>query len=116
VLKNSVQDKLDETFIETALFSLWKIDLINFVRTKASLSKSFHIQPTEVDKMPMWEYELFLTYLNELVKEENDQQQSEMDKYHVDDYMKMANPSNMKKLTNPDIGNIKMPSIPNMPR
>ena len=113
MLRNSDQDKyLDNTYIEYAIFGLWRIDLINFVKTKASLSKNFHIQPTEVDKMPMWEYELFLTYLNDLVKEENDQQKSEMDKYHINDYMKRTNPTNMSKMTNPKMPNYSMPKIP----
>lgn len=112
MLKNSVQDKLDNTYIEYALFGLWKIDLMNFVKIKASLSKEFKIQPTEIDKMPMWEYELFLQHLNNLVKDENDSQQKEMDKYHIKDYTKMADPSYMKKMTNPP--QYSIPKIPNI--
>lgn len=103
---------MDNTYIESAIFGLWKIDLTNFVKTKASLAKSFHIQPTEVDKMPMWEYELFLIYLNDMVKEENEDQQKEMDKYHIDDYTKMAKPSNMKRMM--DTPKFNMPKMPNI--
>ena len=45
------------------------------------LSKNFHIQPTEIDKMPMWEYEMYIMQLNEIVKEENEGQKREADKY-----------------------------------
>ena len=57
----------------------------------------------------MWEYEIFIKELNEQVKEENKKQESEMDKYHVSDYQKMANPRNMQKMMQP-----KMPSMPSM--
>lgn len=59
--------------------------------------------------MPMWEYELFISELNNQVKEENDQQQKEMDKYHIPDAKKLSNPSNMMKSYG---GNI--PKIPNI--
>ena len=72
---------------------------MNLIKLKASLSKAFHIQPSEIDAMPMWEFELYIKTLNELVEEENDKQQKEMDKYHVKDYMNMSNPKNIQKMT-----------------
>lgn len=56
--------------------------------------------------MPMWEYEMFIDEMNKQVKEENDKQQGEMDKYHINDY---TNPKKMQKYTNP-----KMPAMPTM--
>lgn len=73
------------------------MDVMSCIKIKASLAKNFHIQPSEVDNMYMWEYELFIRELNELVEEENNQQKKEMDKYHVNDYMKMSNPKNMQQ-------------------
>ena len=58
--------------------------------------------------MPMWEYEIYIKCLNDLVKEENDQQQAEMDKHNVNDYQKMANPRNLQRA----IQTPKTPSIP----
>ncbi len=77
------------------------------IQIKASLAKNFHIQPSEIDRMPMWEYELFIQEMNKQVKEENEKQQGEMDKYHVKDYMKNANSKNIGKMTQPP----KMPSF-----
>lgn len=54
----------------------------------------------------MWEYEMFIDEMNRQVKDENNQQQAEMDKYHVNDYMKAANPKNTQKMANP-----KMPDL-----
>ena len=76
-----------------------KMDIMNLIKLKASLSKAFHIQPSEVDAMPMWEFELYVKTLNEMVEEENDKQQKEMDKYHVKEYMEMSRPGNVKKMT-----------------
>lgn len=77
---------------------------------KASLAKQFHIQPSEIDKMMYWEYEIFIHQLNDMVKDENDRQKAEMDKYHVDDYMKMAKSGNISK----NIAHPKMPNMNNM--
>ena len=44
-----------------------------------------------------------------LVKDENDRQKSEMDKYHVGEYMNMARPGNINKM----MSNAQ-PKMPNM--
>ena len=40
---------------------------------------------------------MFIDEMNKQVKEENDKQQGEMDKYHINDY---TNPKKMQKYTN----------------
>ena len=76
-----------------------RIDIMGLIKLKASLSKAFHIQPSEIDAMPMWEFELYIKQLNELVEEENNKQQKEMDKYNVKGYMNMTKPENIQKMT-----------------
>lgn len=110
-LKNSDQDKLDNTYIERAIIALWMINIENLVTNKVQLAKNFHIQPSEIDKMSMWEYEMFMKILNKAVDEENKKQNDEMKKYDIDSYRKMANPSNMNKMMNP-----QMPKMPSMPK
>lgn len=106
---------LDNSYIEFAIFGLFKIDILNFVKTKAILAKEFRIQPSEIDKMPAWEYELFMQEINALVKEENERNQKEMDK---SGYNKMNDPNYMKKMANnqmPKMDNsFKIPSIPKL--
>ena len=85
---------------------------MNLIKIKASISKNFHIQPSEIDKMPMWEYELYLQHLNELVKEENDNQEKEMKKYKVDEHMKMADPKNLQKMSTPKPPNMSQIKFP----
>lgn len=84
------------------------MDILSLIKVKASLAKNFHIQPSEVDNMPMWEYELFIQALNNEINEENEKQQKEMDKYDVKSYMKMASPKNISKMTSPS--QFKIPS------
>ena len=110
-LKNSDQNKIDNTCIEYAIFSLFRINLVENIKIKAALAKQFHIQPSELDKMYFWEYELFIMQINDLVKSENDQQKAEMDKYHVGEYMNMANPRNMQKMMNKGMNIPKMPNM-----
>lgn len=110
-LKNSDQNKIDNTCIEYAIFSLFRINLVENIKIKAALAKQFHIQPSELDKMYFWEYELFIMQINDLVKSENDQQKAEMDKYHVGEYMNMANPQNMQKMMNRGVNMPKMPDM-----
>ena len=63
--------------------------------------------------MPVWEYELFIEQLNNLAKEENDQQKGEMDKYNqnIKGYNNFA--KNAPKMSSPSMP--KMPSI-NLPK
>ena len=109
MLKSSDHDnlRLDSTYIEFCIFSLLKIDLLHLIQIKAHLAKNFHIQPSEIDMMPMWEYELFLKYLNDAIKEENEKQESEMSKYKIEDYKKMSDPSRMNK-------SFQQPKMPTM--
>jgi hypothetical protein len=57
------------------------------------------VQPSEIDRMPYWEFECYILYMNEKNKEENDRNKEEND--------------NHPKM--PTMPNIKMPTMPNMP-
>ena len=113
--RNSVHVKpLTESNIEVVIFSLFKIDIINFLKVKAILSKEFHIQPSEIENMPVWEYELFIREINGIVKEENERNEKEMEKAGVKDAQKMTNPNNimkMQKSVMPKMPNMNMPNI-----
>lgn len=80
---------------------------MNLIKIKASLSKNFHISPHDIDKMTMWEYELFMKVLNDQIKEDNDAQQEEMDKHDIGKYKKMAN----QKQPSMNIPQMKMPKF-----
>ena len=90
---------------------------MNLIKTKAILAKEFHIQPSEIDNMSVWEYELFSMEINNAVKEENERNKQEMDKAGVNDAKKMANPSYISKMQKdnmPKMPNMSMPKIPSL--
>ena len=82
---------------------------MNLIKIKAIFAKEFHIQPSEVDNMPVWEYELFTKELNELVKEENERNKQEMDKAGIKDAKKMSDPKNIQRMQSAAVP--KVPSI-----
>lgn len=108
ISRNSALNKLDETYIEYALISLWSINILEHIKVKASLAKQFHIQPSEIDKMYYWEYEYFIKYINDMVKEENEAQQKQLDQQQVNKYSKLADPKRIEKLSKP---NISIPKV-----
>jgi hypothetical protein len=102
--------------------TLFQIDIMNFIQIKAVFAKDFHIPPSELDKMPVWEYVLFMKEMNKLVKEENERNQKEMDDSGYKNAKKMSDPHHAQRMSNkymnsvktPDFGNIKMPSMPKL--
>jgi hypothetical protein len=114
------QDKkyklLDNSYIETAIFGLFRIDILNFIKVKSILAKEFHIQPSEIDAMPAWEYELFMREINQAVKEENERNKAEMDKAGYDKAQKMSDPKNIERMQKQSMpkmnyNSFKMPKI-----
>lgn len=105
--------EIDGSFLEYSIFGLFTIDLHNFIYIKAILAKEFHIQPSELERMPAWEYELFMEELNKAIKEDNKRNKEEEDKYNVNDMRKMAERRNIDRMSNDAYKNIpKMPGIP----
>lgn len=117
-----VQDNLslDNTHIESAIFNLFRIDILNYIKIKSILAKEFHIQPSEIDNMPAWEYELFMKEINNAVKEENDRNKKEMEKAGYDKIQNINDPKHMNNMQKqymksmPNINSFKMPSMPKL--
>lgn len=86
---------------------------MNLIKVKAILAKEFHIQPSEIDKMPAWEYELFMKEINNSVKEENERNKQEMDKAGYKDMQKMANPKSIER-SQQSMMKQNTPKMPNM--
>ena len=129
--RNLVRDDkvtvIDNSYFEYAIHGLFSIDLHNFIYIKAMLAKNFHIQPSELERMPGWEYEMFMIELNKAIKEENKKNKEEESKYNLKDVQKMSDRRNIDRMTNDtyhnipkmaDIGKMgtpKMPSLPSFP-
>lgn len=77
------------------------------------MSKQFHISPQAFNEMYYWEFEIYMMQVNDLVKEENDSQKAEMDKYGVSNMMKgMKDGSYMRNMTKGVMPKVPTPSTP----
>lgn len=77
---------------------------------KAALSKNMHIQPSEIDRMPYWEYEPYIEILSNMVKEEKESQEKEMQKYKVHERLSQSDPKRIQSMMRQ--GQPKAPSMP----
>lgn len=68
--------------MELSHYSQWKLDIKNLVQNKAWLLKNYHLQPSEVDRMAVWEWLEFIDAINELNKQEKYEREKEEKKYN----------------------------------
>jgi hypothetical protein len=99
LVQNNRIKNIDGSFLEYSIFGLFTIDLHNFIYIKAILAKEFHIQPSELERMPVWEYEMFMQEINKAIKEDNKRNKEEEDKYNTNDMRKMTERRNIDKMT-----------------
>jgi hypothetical protein len=73
-----------------------------------------HLQPTELDLLPFYEYEYTLEIYNDLLKERNKQEQQNTrdaeDKYNMDGMKRQAT-KNMNQYKAPKMPAMKMPKL-----
>jgi len=71
--------------------------------------EKLHLQPSELDLLPFYEYEYTLEMFNDILKERNDEDsknsQAQSDKY---------NTSSMQKSMSKSVSSFKTPSMPNI--
>lgn len=109
--------EIDNSYLDYAVYKMFTIDLVNLIQIEVAMCKQFHFSPFELEKLPMWQYEIFMECMNKSVKEENDATQKQMDQYDIKGMTKMAsNPQSMmpKMPTgnfNINMGNFNMPKI-----
>ena len=77
------------------------------------ICKDYHIQPSEINQMPYYQYELYLEEINIIQKE----QQKENEKYEKgqSQMMKGMNPNSMMNNVSRNMGNMSMPKV-NIPK
>lgn len=112
--RSLVLDNTKINYFESAIFACFRVDIRDIINIKAQLGKAFHIQPSEVDKMPFWELEYYIKELEKMVAEENEENQNEVNKAGLGKLGQMADPKNMSKMMSaaaPKLPDIKMPSI-----
>ena len=78
------------------------------------LCKNFNIQPSELERMPFWEYELSIKECEKMVEEEKKRQEEDNDKYGQ--YRDKFNPRSYQNQAQRMMNNQKLPSMPSMPK
>jgi len=97
--------------MDQALYSLLRVNLKNLAKSKLYICKDWHIQPSEIDKLPYYEYEWMIEYINEDYKEQEKRSKEEQKQY---DSMKkgMPNMNNiMKGYQQPTLPKISLPKF-----
>lgn len=87
---------------------MYQIDVRNLVKNKLYICRDYHIQPSEIERLPFYEYEYMLEDINKIAKE-----QEEENKKQQEDMENMRSNMNPKNMMN-SMGNFKMPSMPKM--
>jgi len=97
--------------MELALYSMWRVNLKNLAKSKLFISKEWHIQPSEIDKLVYYEYEEVIEEINEYNKEQEKRSKEEQKEY---DSMRKSMP-NINNMQNNISKNMSLPkiSIPN---
>jgi hypothetical protein len=92
-----------------------KINIANLVRSEASLLKNFHTPISEVERLPYWQFELLISELERMVKEENEQNQQENGTMSQNSMMKSYNNS-MSQMQRRMSSSMPSFSTPKMPK
>ena len=98
--------------MESVLYSIWRVDVINLVRNKLYICKEYHIQPSEIDNLVYFEYEYMLEDINKEQKEQEKKNKDDEKKYaglgRTPNYNSMMN--NVGR-SMPKLPNFSMPNL-----
>ena len=90
------------------IYLTYRVDVRNLVRNKLYICRDYHIQPSEIEKLPYYEYEYMLEDINQIQKEQEEEQKKQQEQ--TDNMYVNMNPSRMMS----DISSqMKMPSMSN---
>jgi len=80
------------------------------VRNKLFICKEWHVQPSEIDRLAFYEYEIICEEIN-IVQKEKEKQQKEQEKQYSG-MQKSMNPNSMMSSIKNNMPGMKMPSLP----
>ena len=89
--------------MEFAVFLTFRVDIRNLVKNRLYIAKDFNIQPSEIARMPFYEYEFLLEDIKEFKEEEKKKNKEQEDKYGS------MSPSSMLKSAQKSMSTIKPP-------
>ena len=93
--------------MESAVYSIYKVSVVNSVRNSLFICREYHIQPSEILRMPYWIYEEYLANIKDIQKKE-EKEQKDQDKRYNNMMPKMPS---MPKMLAPSMPKISIPKF-----
>lgn len=95
------------------IYATYRISTEQIFKNQLYICKDYHIQPSEIDRMPYYEYELILEEINAIQKQQ--EKENENQEKHQSQMMKNMNPNSMMNSMKGSISNMSMPKV-NIPK
>ena len=93
--------------MESALYSMWSINIRSLVQNKFILCREYHIQPSEIDRMLMFEYEYLLEDITDYVKEQEKQRKKD----EKENKMNLPNYNSMMSQAQASVPKVSVPRL-----
>ena len=93
--------------MESAVYSIYKVSVVNSVRNSLFICREYHIQPSEILRMPYWIYEEYLANIKDIQKKEEKEQKDQDKRYNS----MMPKMPSMPKMSAPDMPKISIPKF-----
>lgn len=103
-----------------SIYSLFKVDIENLVRSKVDIAKDFNIGWFDIGNMPYWEFELLVDEIVDIAEKEKEKQDEQEGKYDANSFVKNSNSMvrntqrQFSMPSTPSLPNISTPKIPSM--
>ena len=89
--------------MESAVYLQWQINLKSLVQSKLIIAREYHIQPSEIDALPYFEFEAYKDEITETAKKEKEEQEKREKEY--------SNSHKMPKYTAPTLPKVSVPKV-----
>ena len=93
--------------MESAVYSIYKVSVVNSVRNSLFICREYHIQPSEILRMPYWIYEEYLANIKDIQKKEEKEQKDQDKRYNS----MMPKMPSMPKMSAPTMPKISIPKF-----
>ena len=120
VQNNNVDEqlKLAEHGPAKIVYDMFRINLENLIKNKIYIAREYHIQPSEIDKIPFYEYEIYLEQMNLIAKKQEEENRKQQEEY--EGMRSSMNPAKMMSgmkngMSMPKMPTMSSPSMPKMP-
>lgn len=85
--------------MESAVYLQWQINLKSLVQSKLVIAREYHIQPSEIDALPYFEFEAYKDEISATAKKEKEEQEKREKEY------------SSSKFKTPKVQTPKMPKV-----